>query len=67
LIIFLSLPFGVLDVLSSAIGVTPYLAWSGFTGIELDTFRTMAGLLVAFLPERMLFFLVLALVSVLQR
>lgn len=66
LVIILSLPFGVLDVLSSAIGITPYLAWSGMQGIDFDSLRTLGGLVVAFLPERMIMYTFLALMKVVR-
>jgi len=66
LIAVLSLPFGVLDVLSSAIGITPHMLWLNVIGLELDTWRTLGGLLVAFLPEPMILWLWIALVSVVR-
>jgi hypothetical protein len=66
ILIVLTLPFGVLDVLSSAIGITAWLEPLRLEGLQLDLVRTLAGLLVAFLPERMLYYLSLALARVVK-
>lgn len=62
----LSLPFGVLDVLSSAIGVGPFFVWTGAREALAHVQNTSLAEVVAFLPEPMLFWLIVALRNVLR-
>lgn len=62
----LSLPFGVVDVLSSTIGVAPFFAWTGASGAVAHVQNTGLAELVAFLPEPMLVWLIVALRNVLR-
>lgn len=62
----LSLPFGVFDVLSSAVGVAPYFLWTGAAGIWIHIQNVGLAEAIGFLPEPMLLVLVVALVSVLR-
>lgn len=62
----LSLPFGIFDVLSSAIGVTPYFTWTGAVGLVAHLQNVALAEAIGFLPEPMLLVLVVALVSVLR-
>ena len=62
----LSLPFGIFDVLSSAVGVAPYFVWTGAAGIWAHVQNVALAEAIGFLPEPMLFVLVVALVSVLR-
>lgn len=62
----LSLPFGIFDVLSSAVGVAPYFVWTGAAGIVAHVQNVALAECIGFLPEPMLFVLVVALVSVLR-
>lgn len=66
LLLLLSLPFGVYDVLSSASSMEPYMLW---TGVEVPASygqNTLLAELVAFLPERMIWYLLLAMGVVLR-
>lgn len=62
----LSLPFGVFDVLSSAVGVAPYFLWTGAAGIWVHVQNVALAEAIGFLPEPMLLILVVALVSILR-
>jgi hypothetical protein len=62
----LSLPFGIFDVLSSAVGVAPYFVWTGAAGIVAHVQNVALAEAIGFLPEPMLLVLVVALVSVLR-
>lgn len=62
----LALPFGVFDVLSSAIGVAPYMAWTGATGLLAHVQNTALGELIAFTPEPMIVWLSIALIFALK-
>jgi len=62
----LSLPFGIFDVLSSAVGVAPYFVWTGAAGIWAHVQNVALAECIGFLPEPMLLVLVVALVSVLR-
>jgi hypothetical protein len=57
------LPFGVLDVLSSALGVQPWMLWTGAVGFVQHTQNVALGEVIAFLPEPMLIWLLVALVK----
>jgi hypothetical protein len=61
-----SLPFGVFDVLSSAIGMEPYMIWTSAIPPTSHVQNTVLAELVAFLPERMIWYLLIALVNVLR-
>lgn len=62
----LSLPFGIFDVLSSAIGVAPYFTWTGAVNLVAHIQNVALAEAIGFLPEPMIFVLVVALVSVLR-
>lgn len=62
----LSLPFGVFDVLSSAVGVMPYFTWTGLTGVQQHTQNVVIAELIGFLPEQAIFWLSVALGKVLK-
>jgi hypothetical protein len=62
----LSLPFGIFDVLSSAVGVAPYFVWTGAAGVVAHVQNVALAEAIGFLPEPMLYILVIALVSVLR-
>lgn len=62
----LSLPFGIFDVLSSAVGIGPWLAWTGATGTAAHVQNVIAAELIGFLPERMIMWLVVVLRNVLK-
>jgi len=62
----LSLPFGVFDVLSSAIGVRSWFLWTGAQGVIQHTQNTLLAEGIAFLPEPMIIWLFLALYTVLR-
>lgn len=62
----LSLPFGIFDVLSSAVGVAPYFLWTGAAGIVALVQNVALAECIGFLPEPMMFVLVVALMSVLR-
>lgn len=53
----MSLPFGVFDVLSSAVGIAPWLAWTGLTGDAANVQNVIAAEIIGFLPERMIMWL----------
>lgn len=63
----LSLPLGVLDVFSSAVGVDPFMSWTGAAGLVRHVQNTGLAEVVAFLPEPMLFWLLRALAVALRR
>jgi hypothetical protein len=63
---FLSLPFGVFDVLSSAVGVAPYFVWTGAIGAVAHLQNVALAEAIGFLPEPMIYVLIIALVSVLR-
>ena len=63
---FLSLPFGIFDVLSSAVGVAPYFAWTGAIGVVAHLQNVVLAEAIGFLPEPMIYVLIVALVSVLR-
>lgn len=62
----LSLPFGIFDVLSSAVGVAPYFLWTGAVDLVAHVQNVALAEAIGFLPEPMLYVLVIALVSVLR-
>lgn len=62
----LSLPFGIFDVLSSAVGVAPYFVWTGATGLVAHMQNVALAEAIGFLPEPMIYVLLVALVSVLR-
>lgn len=62
----LSLPFGVFDVLSSAVGVAPYFVWTGAAGVVAHVQNVALAEAIGFLPEPMIYVLIVALVSVLR-
>lgn len=62
----LSLPFGVGDVLSSAIGVAPYFLWTGASGFYAHAQNTAIAEFVSVAPERMIVLLCVALVAVVR-
>lgn len=62
----LSLPFGVFDVLSSAVGVAPYFMWTGAIGAVAHFQNVVLAEAIGFLPEPMIYVLIVALVSVLR-
>lgn len=62
----LSLPFGIFDVLSSAVGVAPYFLWTGAAGILAHIQNVALAEAIGFLPEPMIYVLIVALVSVLR-
>lgn len=64
---FLSLPFGVFDVLSSAVGVAPYFVWTSAIGVVAHLQNVVLAEAIGFLPEPMIYVLIVALVSVLRR
>jgi hypothetical protein len=59
-----SLPFGVIDVLSSAIGVASWMHWTGLIGTSQHVQNAVLGEVIAFVPERMIFFLIVVLMRV---
>lgn len=62
----LSLPFGIFDVLSSAVGVAPYFLWTGLAGTLAHVQNVALAECIGFLPEPMIYILIVALVSVLR-
>lgn len=62
----LSLPFGIFDVLSSAVGVAPFFVWTGAVDLVAHLQNVALAEAIGFLPEPMLYILVVALVSVLR-
>lgn len=62
----LSLPFGIFDVLSSAVGVAPYFLWTGAAGLVARVQNVALAECIGFLPEPMLIVLIVALVTVLR-
>jgi hypothetical protein len=62
----LSLPFGVLDVLSSALGIQPWFLWTGATGFTANLQNVALGEFVAFMPEPMLIWLLIGLRNALR-
>jgi hypothetical protein len=62
----LSLPFGVLDVLSSALGIQPWFLWTGATGLIANLQNVALGEFVAFMPEPMLIWLLIGLRNTLR-
>jgi len=62
----LSLPFGIFDVLSSAVGVAPYFVWTGAMGVVAHVQNVALAEAIGFLPEPMIFVLVVALMKVLR-
>lgn len=62
----LSLPFGVFDVFSSAVGLGPWFVWTGAAGVAAHVQNTALAELVAFLPEPMILWLLVALRNVLR-
>lgn len=62
----LSLPFGVFDVLSSAVGVAPYFVWTGAAGVLAHVQNVALAECIGFLPEPMLVVLSVALFTVLK-
>lgn len=62
----LSLLFGVFDVLSSAVGVAPYFGWTGAAGTLAHVQNVALAEVIGFLPEPMIYILIVALVSVLR-
>lgn len=66
LIWLLTLPFGVLDVLSSALGIAPLLVWTGARGGIAVVQNVGLAEVLAFAPEPMLVLLLTALRNVLR-
>jgi hypothetical protein len=66
LLLLLSLPFGVYDVLSSASGMETYMLWTGVAPPASYGQNTLLAEVVAFLPERMIWFLLVAMGAVLR-
>lgn len=62
----LAIPFGVFDVLSSALGVAPYLTWTPAEGIWIHVQNVAAAEVISYLPEPMIVFLFVAFVTVLR-
>lgn len=62
----LSLPFGVFDILSSTIGVAPYFAWTGASGLGAHLQNVVLAEIIGFLPEQMIMWLLVALRNVLR-
>ena len=62
----LSVPFGAIDVLSSALGIQPWMLWTGAAGLLQHLQNAALGEMIAFLPEPMILWLVIALVRVLR-
>lgn len=62
----ISLPFGIFDVLSSAVGVGPYFLWTGLTGVKAHSQNVVLAELIGFLPEQMIMWLLVALRNVLK-
>lgn len=62
----LSLPFGIFDVLSSAVGIAPFLAFLPTAGGWVYLQNTIAAQIIGFLPEQMILWLIVALRSVLK-
>lgn len=65
-IILISVPFGVLDVYSGALGIQFWLEWTGLEGIAMYVQNTLLAMAVAFLPERMIVWLLIGLQRVLR-
>lgn len=62
----MSLPFGVLDVLSSAIGIQPFFLWTGAGDLAQHVQNTGLAEIVAFAPEPMIIWLLIALRNALR-
>ena len=62
----LSMPFGIFDVLSSAVGVSTWLGWTGATGVLAHVQNVVAAEIIGFLPERMLLYLAVVLRNVIR-
>lgn len=62
----LSLPFGIFDVFSSAVGIGPYFVWTGAAGVVAHVQNVTLAEAVGFLPEPMIFVLLVALFNVLR-
>lgn len=62
----LSLPFGIFDVLSSTVGVGPWLSWTGATGAGANIQNVIAAEIIGFLPEQMIMWLVVIAQNVLK-
>ena len=62
----LSLPFGILDTLSSAVGVAPYVTWTGATGLQAHGQNVFLAEIIGFLPEQMIMWLFVALRNVVK-
>lgn len=62
----LSLPFGIFDVLSSAVGVAPWLAWTGAAGAGANLQNVIIAEAIGFLPERMIMWLFVIAQNVLE-
>jgi len=62
----ISMPFGIFDVFSSAVGVAPYFVWTGAAGIVAYVQNVTLAEAIGFLPEPMIFVLVVALFNVLR-
>jgi hypothetical protein len=62
----LSLPFGIFDVLSSAVGVAPYFVWTGAVDLVAHVQNVALAEAIGFLPEPMIYVLIVALASVLR-
>lgn len=60
----LSLPFGVVDVLSSSLGIQPWMLWTGAAGVMQHIQNTALGEAIAFAPEPMILWLIVALVRI---
>ncbi len=62
----LSLPFGIFDTLSSAVGVAPYTTWIATTGIQTHVLNVVLAEIIGFLPEQMIMWLLVALRNVVR-
>lgn len=62
----LSLPFGVFDVLSSAVGIAPWLVWTGAEGSFAHLLSVIIAEVIGFLPERMIMWLAVVAQNILR-
>lgn len=62
----LSLPFGIFDTLSSAVGVAPYMLWTGAAGNIAHVQNVILAEIIGFLPEQMIMWLIVALRNVVR-
>lgn len=62
----ISLPFGAFDVYSSAYGLSSWMEWTKLEGIAAHVQNVGLGEILAFMPEPMIFFLLVLLVRTLR-